>query len=62
MCEDLEFSRAGTDESAKPTGPVGLASPMAYPTSQPKKLSNWPNGTSSDVGADLYDWRTPLLA
>jgi hypothetical protein len=81
MCEDLEFSRVGTDESAKPTalvsladplvdasqlakptGPVGLASPVANPTSLPEKLSNWPNRTSSDVGADLYDWRTPLLA
>jgi hypothetical protein len=27
-----------------------------------EKLSNWPSGTSSDVGADLCDWRTPLLA
>ena len=27
----------------------------------PEKLSNWPNITSSDVGADLEDWRTPLL-
>jgi hypothetical protein len=28
----------------------------------PEKLSNRPNGTSSDVGADLCDWRAPLLA
>jgi hypothetical protein len=28
----------------------------------PEKLLNWPNGTSSDVGADLYEWRTSLLA
>jgi hypothetical protein len=26
------------------------------------KLSNRPSKTSSDVGADLHDWRTPLLA
>jgi hypothetical protein len=32
------------------------------PTNLPEKLSNWPSGTSSDVGADLYDWRIPLLA
>jgi hypothetical protein len=25
------------------------------------ELSNWPGKTSSDVGANLYDWRTPLL-
>jgi hypothetical protein len=25
-------------------------------------LSNWPNIISNDVGANLYDWRTPLLA
>jgi hypothetical protein len=28
----------------------------------PEKLSNRPSRTSSDVGADLCDWRTPLLA
>jgi hypothetical protein len=28
----------------------------------PEKLSNWPNIIFNDVGADLYDWRTPLLA
>jgi hypothetical protein len=27
----------------------------------PEKHPNWPNKTSSDVGADLDDWRTPLL-
>jgi hypothetical protein len=26
-----------------------------------EKLLNWPNKTFSDVEADLYDWRTPLL-
>jgi hypothetical protein len=26
------------------------------------ELSNRPSKTSSDVGADLHDWRTPLLA
>jgi hypothetical protein len=54
-------------QSAQPTPsllkPVGHAdSPVANPANLPKKLSNRPNGTSSDVGADLYDWRTPLLA
>jgi hypothetical protein len=34
---------------------------MANPANLPEKLSNRTNGTSSDVGADLYDWRTPLL-
>jgi hypothetical protein len=63
MHEDLEFSRAGTDESAKPTALVGLAdSPVIDPANLPKKLSNRPSGTSSDVGTDLCDWRTPLLA
>jgi hypothetical protein len=27
-----------------------------------EKLLNRPNRTFSDVGADLYDWRAPLLA
>jgi hypothetical protein len=101
MHKKLEFSRAGTDESAKPTALVGLADtlmdashlakpigpvvladfpcavaqsskptslvglanlPMANPANLPEKLSNRPSKTSSDVGADLYDWRTPLLA
>jgi hypothetical protein len=35
---------------------------MVNPANLSEKLSNWSNGTSSDVGADLYDWRTPLLA
>jgi hypothetical protein len=59
-------------QSAKPTSqlsrsplcssPVGLAdSPVADPANLPKKLLNQPSGTSSDVGEDLCDWRTPLL-
>jgi hypothetical protein len=35
---------------------------VANPANLPEKLSNQPNGTFSDVGTDLYDWRTPLLA
>jgi hypothetical protein len=31
------------------------------PVNLPEKLSNQPSGTSSDVGADLCDWRAPLL-
>jgi hypothetical protein len=89
MCEDLEFSHAGTDGSTKPTALVGLADPLvdasqsakptglvslvdfpsattqlakptgpvclanslvANPTNLPKKLSNRPNRTSSDIG------------
>jgi hypothetical protein len=50
-------------KSVKPTTLVGLAnSPVANPANLPKKLLNWPNKISSDAGADLYDWRTPLLA
>ena len=55
-------SQADTSKSAKPTGPIGSAdSPMTSPVNSPKKLSNQPDITSSDVGADLEDWRTPLL-
>jgi hypothetical protein len=36
MHEDLEFSRAGTDKSAKPTALVGLADPL-MDASQPAK-------------------------
>ena len=54
--------QADTSKSAKPTGPVGSAdSPMTSPVNSPKKLSNRLDITSSDVGADLEDWRTPLL-
>jgi hypothetical protein len=50
-------------QSAKPTGLVGLAdSPVVNPTKLPEKLLNRPSETSSDVGVDLCDWRTPLLA
>jgi hypothetical protein len=35
---------------------------MANPVNLHEKLSNQPNETFSDVGANLYDWRTPLLA
>jgi hypothetical protein len=38
MHEDLEFSRASTDESAKPTALVGLANPL-MDASQPAKLT-----------------------
>jgi hypothetical protein len=31
------------------------------PVNSPEKLPNWPDAISSDVGADLKDWRTPLL-
>jgi hypothetical protein len=34
---------------------------VANLTNLSEKLSNRSNGTSSDVRADLYDWRTPLL-
>jgi hypothetical protein len=35
---------------------------VSDPANLPEKLLNRPSGTFSDVGADLYDWRTPLLA
>jgi hypothetical protein len=42
---------------------VGLVdSPVANPANLPEKLLNRPNRTFSDVGANLYDWRAPLLA
>jgi hypothetical protein len=42
---------------------VGLVdSPVVDPANLPKKLLNRPSRTSSDVGANLCDWRTPLLA
>ena len=54
--------QANTSKSAKPTGLVGSAdSPVASPVNSPEKLSNRPDITSSKVGADLEDWRTPLL-
>ena len=54
--------QADTSKSAKPTGPVGsVDSPVTSPVNSLEKLSNRPDITSSDVGADLEDWRTPLL-
>jgi hypothetical protein len=48
--------------SVWPTLPVGLAnSPVANPANVHDELSNRPSKTSSDVGANLHDWRTPLL-
>jgi hypothetical protein len=32
------------------------------PANLPEKLSNRPSRISNDVGADLCDWKTPLLA
>ena len=34
---------------------------MASPVTSLEKLPNRPDVTSSNVGADLEDWRTPLL-
>jgi hypothetical protein len=49
-------------KSARPTALVYQAdSPMTSSINSPEKLPNQPNVTSSDVGADLDDWRTPLL-
>jgi hypothetical protein len=74
MHKDLHFCCAGIEESV--TNPsslarqsawltllVGLAdSPMASLANIHDELLNRPNKTSSDVGADLDDWRTTLLA
>jgi hypothetical protein len=74
MHKDLYFCCAGMEESV--TNPsslarqpawstllVGLAdSPVASPANVHDELSNRPSKTSSDVGADLHDWRTILLA
>jgi hypothetical protein len=49
-------------KSAKPITLIGSADlPMTNPVNSSEKLSNQPDLTSSDVGADLEDWRTPLL-
>jgi hypothetical protein len=72
--KDLHFCCASIEESV--TNPsslarqsawstllVGLAdSPVASPANVHDKLSNRPSKTSSDVRADLHDWRTTLLA
>ena len=34
---------------------------MTSPVNSPEKLLNRPDVTSSDVGSNLEDWRTPLL-
>lgn len=34
---------------------------MTSPVNLPEKFPNRPDVTPSDVGADLEDWRTPLL-
>ena len=53
---------ADPSKSARPTAPVGSAdSLVTSPVNSLEKLSNRPNVTSSDVGADLEDWRTTLL-
>jgi hypothetical protein len=50
-------------QSAWPTLLVSLTdSPVASPANVHDELSNRPSKTSSDVGADLHDWKTPLLA
>jgi hypothetical protein len=74
MHKDLHFCCAGIEESV--TNPsslarqsawstllVGLAdSPMASLVNIHDELLNRTNKTSSDVEADLDDWRTTLLA
>jgi hypothetical protein len=34
---------------------------VTSPANSPKKHPNRPNETSGNVGANLNDWRTPLL-
>jgi hypothetical protein len=41
MREDLEFFRAGTDESAKPTALVGLADPLVDASQSAKPTHLW---------------------
>jgi hypothetical protein len=74
MHKDLHFCCAGMEESV--TNPSSLArqsawstllagladSPVASLANVHDRLSNRPSKTSIDVGADLHDWRTPLLA
>jgi len=55
-------SQADSSQLTKLTDPVSSAnSPVTSPVTLPEKLSNWPDVTSSDVGDNLGDWRTPLL-
>jgi hypothetical protein len=70
MHKDLHFCCASIEESV--TNPSSLArqsawstllvglpdSPVASPANVHDELSNRPNKTSSDVGANLHDWRT----
>ena len=54
--------QANFSKSAKPTVLVSSAdSSMTNSVNSPEKHPNRPNVTSSDVGANLEDWRTPLL-
>ena len=54
--------QADSSKLAMPTAPVLLAdSPVTSSVNSPEKLPNRPDVASSDVGADLEDWRTPLL-
>jgi hypothetical protein len=54
--------QANSPQSAKPTAPVGSTdSPVTNTVNEHDELSNQPSKTFNDVGANLYDWRTPLL-
>jgi len=58
----LADSLSAMPKSTRPTATVGWAnSPMTSLINSLEKLPNRPNITSSDVGANLEDWRTPLL-
>jgi hypothetical protein len=73
MHKDLHFCCTGMEESV--TNPSSLArqstwsnllvdladSPVTSTVNEHDELSNQPGKTSSDVGANSYDWRTPLL-
>jgi hypothetical protein len=60
---DLADLDSLVSQSAWLTLPVGLAdSSVASLANVHDELSNRPSKTSSEVGADLYDWGTPLLA
>jgi hypothetical protein len=60
---DLADPDSLASQSAWPTLPVGLAdSPMTSLANVHDELSNRPSRTSSNVGVDLHDLRTPLLA
>jgi hypothetical protein len=58
----LADSLSAEAKLAQPTTLLGSAdSPVTSSVNLPEKLLNRPNVTCSDVGADFYDWRTPLL-